>query len=111
MEALAPEDIVRQVDALLQRRRTDQARSLIKPALLKHPQHTALLLQSAWIDYLDDEHDESLRTVQQVLLAEPTHESARLLYFELLIEKEQHAEAERVIIDLLREYPEDAHYY
>lgn len=111
MNAMAPEDVVRQVEALLQRRRTDLARSLIKPALASHPEHTALLLQSAWADYLDDRNEEALSTVRQVLLAEPTHEGARLLYFELLVEKEQNAEAERVIIELLREYPEDADCY
>jgi tetratricopeptide (TPR) repeat protein len=111
MNAMAPDDVVRQVEALLQRRRTDLARSLLKRALANHPEHTALLLQSAWADYLDDNYDEALRLVRQVLLAEPTHAGARLLYFELLVEKEQHAEAERVIIELLREYPEDADYY
>lgn len=111
MSGPAPEEVVRQVDALLQRRRTDLARSLLQPALASHPEHTSLLLQSAWADYLDDEHDESLRTVRQVLQAEPTHESARLLYFELLVEKEQYAQAERTIIELLREYPQDAEHY
>lgn len=111
MSAMAPEDVVIQVDALLQRRRTDLARSLIQSALASHPEHTELLLQSAWADYLDDKCDEALRLVRQVLVAEPAHESARLLYFELLVEKEQNAEAERVIIELLREYPEDASYY
>lgn len=111
MSAMAPDDVVRQVDALLQRRRTDLARSLIAPALASHPDHTALLLQSAWIDYLDDRHDEATRLVRQVLLVEPTSESARLLYFELLIEEEKNVDAERVIIELLREFPEDASYY
>lgn len=111
MNAMAPEDVVRQVEALLQRRRTDLARSLIKPALASHPEHSALLLQSAWADYLDDHNEEALRTVHQVLLAEPTHEGARMLHFELLVEKEQNAEAERVILELLREYPQDADYY
>lgn len=111
MNAMAPEDVVVQVDALLERRRTDLARSLIKSALAIHPEHIGLLLQSAWADYFDDHNEEALRTVRQVLLAEPTHEGARVLYFELLLGKEQGAEAERVIIELLREHPEDAIYY
>lgn len=111
MNAIVPEDVVKQVDALLQRRRTDLARSLIKPALASYPEHTALLLQSAWADYLDDNNEEAMRTVRQVLLAEPGDESARLLYFELLVEKEENAEAESVIIELLRQYPEEATYY
>lgn len=111
MNVLAPEDIVRQVDALLQRRRTGSARSLIESALASHPEHAELLLRLAWADYLDDRYEPGLRLVRQVLLAEPTHESARVLYFELLAETQQNAEAERVIIELLREYPEEASYY
>ena len=111
MEALAPEDVVHQVQALLQRRRIGQARLLLKPALAVHPDHTGLLLQAAWTDYLDDEYDEALATVRQVLVSEPDDQSARLLYFELLLELDQPVDAERVIIDLLREFPEHAHYY
>jgi tetratricopeptide (TPR) repeat protein len=111
MDILAPEHVVTQVDALLQRRRTDLARALLKPALASHPEHTALLLQSSWTEYLDDDHDEAMRVLQQVLLAEPSNESARLLQFELLVEKERYTEAERTIIELLREYPQDASYY
>jgi predicted Zn-dependent protease len=102
---------VQQVEALLERRRTSQARALLKPALAAHPQHTGLLLQSAWVDYFDDEYDDALATVRQVLLSEPKNDWARLLYFELLLQKGDSADAERVIIELLRESPEHAHYY
>jgi predicted Zn-dependent protease len=102
---------MQQVEALLQRRRVDQARALLKPALTEHPEHAGLLLQSAWTDYLDDRNDDALATVRQVLLSDPDDESARLLYFELLLEREDNVDAERVIIELLREYPEHAHYY
>jgi tetratricopeptide (TPR) repeat protein len=111
METLAPDDVVRQVGALLERRRTDQARALLKPALANHPNHAALLLQSAWTDYLDDQNESALSAVRQVLVSEPSNESARVLYFELLVEEEQYREAERVIIELLHEYPEASDYY
>ena len=111
MEEIAPDHIARQVQALLERRRTTQARSLLKPALASHPDHMGLLLQAAWTDYLDDREDEALLTVRQVLLSEPANESARLLYFELLLEKGSNTEAEQAIIELLREFPEHAHYY
>src|SRR5262245_36867056 len=111
MEVTAPEHTLQQVEALLQRRRTDQARSLLKSALAQHPDHTGLLLQSAWIDYFDDRNEESLATVRQVLVTEPQNPSARQLYFELLMQKREHAEAERVILELLRDYPEQAHFY
>jgi tetratricopeptide (TPR) repeat protein len=105
------QQVVQQVEALLERRRTGQARALLKPALATNPQHTGLLLQSAWADYLDDEYDDALATVRQVLVSEPKNDWARLLYFELLLQKGDSAEAERVIIELLRENPEHAHYY
>jgi tetratricopeptide (TPR) repeat protein len=111
MSAASPDIVLQQVEALLQRRRYPQARALLKPALASHPEHPELLLQAAWIDYLDDRSDEAMGTVRQVLASEPENESARLLYFHLLTEKEQNAEAERVILELLREYPERASYY
>jgi predicted Zn-dependent protease len=111
VEVATPEQVMHQVEVLLERRRTSQARALLSPALATHPDHTGLLLQSAWTDYLEDRNDEALTTVRQVLLAEPKDQSARLLYFELLLERGDSAEAERAIIELLREYPEHAHYY
>lgn len=111
MSDTTAEQVVQQVEALLERRRTSQARALLKPALAANPQHTGLLMQSAWADYLDDRNDDALATVRQVLLSEPKHDWGRLLYFELLMEKGDSAEAERVIIELLRDNPEHAHYY
>lgn len=111
MEVADPEHVMQQVSALLQRRRTVQARALLKPALAAHPEHTGLLLQAAYVDYMDDEPDRALETITHVLTSEPEHPHARALYFTLLADKERYAEAERVIIELLREYPEDADYY
>ena len=111
MQSSDPNETAQQVDALLERRRTQQARVLLKPALAAYPDHTGLLLQAAWIDYLEDRYDEALTTVRQVLTSEPHDETARLLYFELLLQKDEHREAERVILELLREHPEHAHYY
>jgi tetratricopeptide (TPR) repeat protein len=111
VEAATPDQVMQQVEVLLERRRTSQARALLKPALAAHPDHTGLLLQSAWTDYLEDRNGEALTTVRQVLVAEPQDQSARLLHFELLLEQGDNSEAERTIIELLREYPEHAHYY
>jgi tetratricopeptide (TPR) repeat protein len=106
-----PQQVLEQVAALLQRRRTTQARALLKPALANHPEHTGLLLQAAYVDYLEDQPEQALQSVTQVLKAEPDHPSARELYFTLLADKEQYVEAEHVIIELLRDYPEAADYY
>ena len=69
MQDKTPEQVVQQVEALLERRRISQARSLLQPALATHPQHPGLLLQSAYADYLDDRYDDALTTVRQVLLS------------------------------------------
>jgi len=106
-----PDRVVEQVSALLERRRVGQARMLLKPALASHPDHVGLLLQAAWTDYLDEEWDEALANVRQVLVQEPHDPSARVLYFELLVQKKEYPEAERAILELLREHPEHAHYY
>lgn len=111
MDSTTPEQVMQQVQALLERRRTTQARVLLQAALATNPQHTGLLMQAAWTDYLDDRGDEALATVKQVLASQPHHESARLLYFELLVKAERYVEAEPVIIELLRDYPEHAPYY
>lgn len=111
METPSVQQVVEQVAALLQRRRTSQARALLQPALAAHPQHAGLLLQAAYVDYLDDRIDDAMRTVRQVLAADPDHPEARELYFSLLEQKDEYVEAERIIIELLREYPECADYY
>lgn len=111
MEGPSPETVVGQVAALMERKRFAQARALLRPALASEPNHARLLLQSAWIDYLDDCEDEAMHTVRQVLTSEPDNESARLLYFHLLMHEERHVEAEQTIIGLLREFPEHASYY
>jgi tetratricopeptide (TPR) repeat protein len=111
MQPLDADQIVQQVEALLERRRMSQARALLTSALAAHPDHVELLLQAAWTDYLDDRAEESLATVTQVLAREPQHRSGRFLYFQLLKDKQQLVAAEQTILELLREYPEQAHYY
>ena len=66
MDSTTPEQVMQQVQALLERRRTTQARTLLQAALATNPQHTGLLMQAAWTDYLDDRGDEALATVKQV---------------------------------------------
>ncbi len=86
-------------------------RSCAKGALQHYPDHPELLLQSAWADYMDDENAAALVTVRQVLISVPENRSARRLLFALLVEKNNLAEAEQVIVQLLRDYPEHAPYY
>src|SRR5688500_11112133 len=111
MEPRSPEATLQQVELLLDRNRLREARSALQTALASHPYHAGLLLKAAWADYMDGKEDDALSTVRRVLSIEPEDSSARLLSFELLLKKQQHADAERLILDLLRDYPEHAHYY
>ncbi|HET9942507.1 MAG TPA: tetratricopeptide repeat protein, partial [Terriglobia bacterium] len=111
MEPSSAEETLRQVELLLDRNRPRDARLLLKTALATDPENVDLLLKSAWTDYLLDEEDSAIATVKRVSTLEPEEPSARLLYFELLLGKNQPVEAERVILELLRDYPEHSHYY
>lgn len=111
MSNTLPQLLVAEVEALLERRRIAQAKARLKGALQDHPNHPVLLLQSAWADHLDDDPDGALATVRQVLLQVPENQSARLLLFELQVEKNNLRDAEQVIVELLRDYPEHAPYY
>ena len=111
MSSNAPELIAAEVESLLERNRIVQAKARLRGALQDHPSHPKLLLQSAWADYMSDASEDALYTVRQVLLSDPENQSARQLLFALLAEKNNLAEAEQVILQLLRDYPEHAPYY
>ncbi|HTE41034.1 MAG TPA: tetratricopeptide repeat protein [Steroidobacteraceae bacterium] len=105
------EETLEQIGALVERRRTAQARALIGDAIKQFPEDTRLLLQAAWVDYLDDKSEAAMASVRQILAREPDNGEAKQLLFELLVEREDLVEAERVVIDLLRVNPESAHLY
>lgn len=105
------EDTLSQIDALIDRRRLQQARVLLADALKQHPGDLRLLLQAAWTDYFDDQNDSALQTVRRILADDPDNFGARYLLLELHIERDALADAEEIAIDLLREYPENAQLY
>lgn len=111
MERTDPGQVIEQADLLLERRRTESARAMLESAVREHPEHPGLLLKLAWVDWLEGDADEALAKARQVLVQDPDEASARLLVFEGLKETGHRVESERVILDLLREYPEHAHYY
>jgi predicted Zn-dependent protease len=105
------EETLEQIEALVERKRTVQARAILADAIKQFPDDSRLLLQAAWVDYLDDRSDEAIKAIHQVLAREPENPNAKQLLLELLIEREDLVEAERVAIDMLRLYPESAHLY
>jgi predicted Zn-dependent protease len=107
-EAASRHGYLLQLDALLERRRTDAARALLADALREFPDDPDLLFQAARADWLDDRNPQARDTVAQLLRHAPEHHGGRVMLFELLVEAGEVAEAEALVLQLLRENPFDA---
>jgi tetratricopeptide (TPR) repeat protein len=103
--------VLREAEALVERRRFAHARVVIGHGLRHFPENSDLLYLSAFIEYVEDQHDAAMKTVQQVLAQDPEHKGARRLCAHLHEEVKEFAQAEALWIGLLREYPEDADLY
>jgi tetratricopeptide (TPR) repeat protein len=100
-----------QLSALLDRRRFASARDVLAKVLPKYPDSPSLLQYAAWIDWMEDHLDEALATVQRILEIEPDSFDARFLLARIRTEQEQYAEAEGLVIALLKDYPEEPALY
>jgi predicted Zn-dependent protease len=95
----------------IERRRLADARRILKDGLSQYPQDPELLFHSAQVEWLNDENPAAEATTRQVLSVAPEHAPARQLLADLLTEGAQFAEAETLLIGLLRDYPESAGLY
>jgi len=95
----------------IERRRLADARRVLKDGLSQFPQDPDLLFHGAQVEWLNDENDAAEATARQVLGVAPEHAPARQLLATLLVERHQFADAEVLLIGLLRDYPEDAGLY
>jgi predicted Zn-dependent protease len=95
----------------IERRRLGDARRVISQGLKQFPQDPDLLFHSAQVEWLADRNQEAEDTVRQVLVSSPHHAPARQLLASLLIQRDEYADAELLLIELLRDYPEDAGLY
>jgi predicted Zn-dependent protease len=95
----------------IERRRLADARRVLAEGLAQFPQDGDLLFHSAQVDWLADDAKTAENTVRQVLVLEPTHAPARQLLASLLMDRAEFADAELLIIGLLRDYPESADLY
>lgn len=111
LAAPSAEDIARQVGELLDRRRTAQARQLLREALQADPEHPDLLFAAARADAIDDDSASARLLLGQVLQRDPNHLDARVLLMHLLTEDGELPEAERVALALLHEHPMSAYLY
>jgi predicted Zn-dependent protease len=100
-----------QVFYFLERRRLDDARRVLRDGLAKYPQDPDLLFHSAQAEWLENDHVAAENTLRQVLLVAPEHPHARSLLASVLTEIRRFADAEALLIGLLRSYPESAGLY
>jgi tetratricopeptide (TPR) repeat protein len=103
--------LLNQAHVLVERRRFAQARQVIAQGLKEYPENSELLYLGAFVDYSEDRNEEAMKAIQSVLARDPQHYGARRLCAHLHEEAKALAQAERLWIDLLREYPEDADCY
>jgi predicted Zn-dependent protease len=95
----------------IERRRLADARRVLAQGLSHYPQDPDLLFHSAQADWLDDDNETAEKTMRQVLVSAPEHAPARQMLASLLIERNEFADAELLLIGLLRDYPEHADFY
>ena len=105
------DELAWRAEELLDRRRIAAARTLLAEALKSSPRHTGLRHALAHADYLEDHHDAAREQLSQLLVDDPEDARARFLLFCVCVEEGELAEAEGLIIELLRCYPAHAPYF
>jgi tetratricopeptide (TPR) repeat protein len=108
---ITPAETAFEVRNLIDRRRYDLARTRLAGALKEHPDHADLLCLSALVDYFSDDKTSARAAIRAALNADPQHSGARNLLAHILEDDKQFADAERIRIALLRDFPEEAAYY
>jgi tetratricopeptide (TPR) repeat protein len=107
----SPWALARQASELLDRRRMLQARQLLAQALRQHPEAIELLFQLARADYLEDHFEDARRTLVRLLELAPGDTGGRWLLFLVEMEAGRLAEAEVLVLDLLRQSPRMPHFW
>src|SRR5262245_5756416 len=95
----------------IERRRLADARRVLAQGLKQFPQNPDLLFHSVQVEWLGDRNQEAEATVRQVLVIAPFHPPARQLLASILMETGEFADAELLLISLLRDFPESADLY
>ncbi len=113
MESETP-DIAQDLQALHElaaRNRTTQMRAILQRVMPQYPDHHDVLFYAAQVDWLEDKDEDALATVSRLVERYPDSYGGRILLFRILDGLNRRGEAEAVILELLREYPEDAMLY
>jgi tetratricopeptide (TPR) repeat protein len=106
-----PDHIAAQAAELLDRRRVERARQLLRPALEQHPHHSGLLYEAARTEVMDDRPETARALLAQLLALDPALPRARFLLFCVELDANSPESAEQLILGLLREYPQEPLYY
>ena len=94
--------------ALVERHRYSQAQITLSRGLRDFPESIELQYLAAFIDYASEQPEQAMQGVRTLLSQAPQHYGARTLHAHLLQDAKQLPEAERVWIELLRDYPQSA---
>jgi len=103
--------IAEQAFYFIERRRLEDARRVLAQGLKQYPQDPDLLFHSAQVEWLADRNKDAEATVRQVLVSDPFHPPARQLLASILTESGEFADAELLLISLLRDFPENPDLY
>jgi tetratricopeptide (TPR) repeat protein len=104
------DDLVQQISHLIDIKRLAHARELVNTGLHEAPEDITLLFYSALIYYLNNELAQGIKVAQYGLSIDPFDEELRHILSRLYQQDKKLAEAELIIIDLIRENPRNATY-
>jgi tetratricopeptide (TPR) repeat protein len=97
-----------QIDRLIEVNRHAEARRLLQAAFAEAPDDPYAHTQAARIAYIEDDHELAWSHIGEALGADPAHFGARVLSHSLLVDQRRYAEAETVVLELIRENPASA---
>ena len=99
---------LQQVRHLLEVRRFGEARLLLADVFSRHPGDPDTHALAAAVALAEEDNRTAGEHVRQALAADPGHELARRMRFELLEDERRYGEAEQEILSLLAERPDSA---
>ncbi len=92
---------------LVERRRFDQALELIGPALAAEPEDLDLLRLAATVELASGRTADAEATAERLLALSPRDRDGRETLLEVREEQKRYAEAEELLLGLIRDHPDD----
>lgn len=98
---------IQQANLLIERGRYDEARRTIAGGLSKKPGDETLMYLRAWVELADEELEAAEQTAQELLAIAPESYGGREILFHVYKDTKRLAQAEEIVIGLIRSYPEE----